>query len=113
MNKGLFCLPYCVCAYSLMFGFMSTTAFLSMWISNTATTAMMMPILHAVLTQLSNRRTSAIAAAESGEGEPGPQTANDQLPTQTDVRRDRLQRTDPGEASVYGVCSIFKRLTLR
>ncbi|XP_068566308.1 solute carrier family 13 member 2-like [Cebidichthys violaceus] len=36
----------------LMIGFMGTTAFLSMWISNTASTAMMLPIANAVLQQL-------------------------------------------------------------
>ncbi|XP_061902680.1 solute carrier family 13 member 2-like [Entelurus aequoreus] len=36
----------------LMMGFMMVSAFLSMWISNTATTAMMLPIAHAVLLQL-------------------------------------------------------------
>ncbi|XP_069857830.1 Na(+)/citrate cotransporter [Dipodomys merriami] len=36
----------------LMMGFMGVTAFLSMWISNTATTAMMVPILEAMLRQM-------------------------------------------------------------
>uniref|UniRef100_A0A3B5B5S9 Solute carrier family 13 member 2-like n=1 Tax=Stegastes partitus TaxID=144197 RepID=A0A3B5B5S9_9TELE len=43
----------------LMVGFMSTTAFLSMWISNTAATAMMLPIATAVLQQLSDTEANA------------------------------------------------------
>ncbi|XP_071398856.1 solute carrier family 13 member 2 isoform X2 [Centroberyx affinis] len=43
----------------LMMGFMSVSSFLSMWISNTATTAMMLPIAQAVLQQLSATEAQA------------------------------------------------------
>jgi solute carrier family 13 (sodium-dependent dicarboxylate transporter), member 2/3/5 len=36
----------------LLLGFMLVTAFLSLWISNTASTAMMLPIIDAVVTEL-------------------------------------------------------------
>ena len=41
----------------LMLGFMITTMFLSMWISNTATTAMMLPIVDAVAEAINSRAT--------------------------------------------------------
>lgn len=40
-------------------GFMIVSSFLSMWISNTATTAMMLPIANAVLEQLKETELQA------------------------------------------------------
>ncbi|XP_060114829.1 Na(+)/citrate cotransporter [Heteronotia binoei] len=51
----------------LMFGFMGVTAFLSMWISNTATTAMMVPIVQAVLDQM-NSSEQEVMSSESTFG---------------------------------------------
>lgn len=41
-------------ANSILYGFMLSTAFLSMWISNTATAVMMLPIALAVITKIEN-----------------------------------------------------------
>jgi sodium-dependent dicarboxylate transporter 2/3/5 len=48
-----------------MLGFMLPTMFLSMWISNTATTAMMVPIVDAVLKELERDIPSNKADLES------------------------------------------------
>ncbi|XP_059486392.1 Na(+)/citrate cotransporter-like isoform X2 [Neocloeon triangulifer] len=49
----------------LMLGFMLNTMFLSMWISNTACTAMMVPILQAVLTELKESKMLAFRRSSS------------------------------------------------
>ncbi|NWV13945.1 S13A2 protein, partial [Ptilonorhynchus violaceus] len=51
----------------LLMGFMAVTAFLSMWISNTATTAMMVPIAHAVLEQMYESETEHGTPGQASE----------------------------------------------
>lgn len=49
-----------------MLGVMLTTSFLSMWISNTATTAMMVPIVEAVLREIKNESIKNRLKGDSG-----------------------------------------------
>ena len=58
----------CCCwlaATQLLLGFMVSTAFISMWMSNTATAAMMMPIAEAVLGQLEHAAREGCSHASS------------------------------------------------
>ncbi|NXM95593.1 S13A2 protein, partial [Sylvia borin] len=51
----------------LLMGFMAVTAFLSMWISNTATAAMMLPIAQAVMEQLHKSELESGTTAQVSE----------------------------------------------
>lgn len=49
-----------------MFGFMMTSMFMSMWINNTAATAMMLPIIEAVLDELFRNDLSMLEEGKNG-----------------------------------------------
>ncbi len=57
----------------LMLGFMLPTAFLSMWISNNATTAMMLPIMDAVLAELEGGEKGNLGGGGDAEAKKSPQ----------------------------------------
>lgn len=52
----------------LIFGFMLVTAFISMWVSNTATTVMILPMALAVLSLKAEGGTPALSGAEGTKG---------------------------------------------
>ena len=77
-------------ACRLLLGFMGTTAFISMWISNTATAAMMVPIAHALLEEI--REESEIIAQNapkhSTDKDPAPSVSVRYAKTYNDVTQE-------------------------
>ncbi|XP_069611775.1 Na(+)/dicarboxylate cotransporter 3 [Ranitomeya imitator] len=68
----------------LILGMMITTAFLSMWLSNTASTAMMLPIANAILNSLYGEKFSRENAMKSPDNSPATLQENGlhQVPTE-------------------------------
>ncbi|XP_067935349.1 Na(+)/citrate cotransporter-like isoform X1 [Watersipora subatra] len=60
----------------LLLGFIIVTGFLSMWLSNTATTAMMIPIAHAVIVEMWKQKKAKNAAVNGYELKPNGQSDN-------------------------------------
>lgn len=95
-----------------MIGFMSTTAFLSMWISNSAATAMMLPISKAVLQQLCETEALAdereLAASMQKVGQ------EDQALELDDTFENHNQEAEANSSSriIMGVCVCVRESIL-
>lgn len=93
----------------IMLGLMAPTWFLSMWISNTATTAMMVPIANAILLQLKDStkkytKGNVNAALEMNEIENKPESKTDQTEsangTAYTITNGETGQTDKGEVFI-------------
>lgn len=81
-------------------GFMVVTAFLSMWISNTATSAMMLPIANAVLEQLRDTETQTDEQELQAAGE-------DDQTLELETKKTQLEMTDEKQPNTQledGMC---------
>ncbi len=90
---------------SLVFGFMAATAFLSMWISNTATAMMMVPIGAAVIVELTavGGRRNPPLEREDIEAPNDPLDVEGELLHQLDEEPETLPNTSFGLALMLGI----------
>ncbi|XP_054159318.1 Na(+)/citrate cotransporter-like [Oppia nitens] len=99
----------------LLFGFMFTTAFLSMWISNLASTALMIPIINAALDQLKHRKSktygtltqssSNVLNLDYKDGEHQTPIRKHSIAQSINIRIDEEETHESIKKSVYlGVC---------
>ena len=83
-------------------GFMVATAFLSMWVSNTATAVMMLPIGVSVLLLLPNLLSDA-AAVDGNASEPGPDASLKGADPQSTEVKDAIIKSNFGTALMLGI----------
>ncbi|XP_065054257.1 Na(+)/citrate cotransporter-like [Rhopilema esculentum] len=97
----------------LMLGFMIVTAFISMWITNTATTAMMTPIMEAVLKKLDeeletqNKSSNLDNLAVITSNEP-PKTGDETRTSPSDATEETHLEAERGEEEMIEMASPFK-----
>ncbi|KAJ0056865.1 hypothetical protein NL108_000653, partial [Boleophthalmus pectinirostris] len=87
----------------LVLGFMCCTVFLSMWLSNTSTTAMVMPIAEAVLQQLIC--TGLADSLENPDSTDGTEDSHDNMEKEQNLEKNQLELLYREDR--YNYCSII------